>query len=90
MDRMQPDNPLADVMRSRRAQLPQRIEAIAAEVRDEPGRDRPRRQRQRAPQPVALPENVSLRQLLGSRAAVRKAIILSEIIGPPKALRQDD
>ncbi len=30
------------------------------------------------------------RRLLGSRAAVRQAILLAEVLGPPKALRRAD
>ncbi|HUG13738.1 MAG TPA: hypothetical protein VMM78_01870 [Thermomicrobiales bacterium] len=91
MDRQLASNPLADVARSRRNPPRQVIESIAPENVAERREESPRRRRPR-PQAraAAVVAEIPLKQLLSSRAALRRAIILSEIIGPPKALRRDD
>ena len=44
---------------------------------------------ERAPVP-RRPDTHRRRRLLGSRAAVRQAILLAEVLGPPRALRRTD
>ena len=44
---------------------------------------------ERAPAPRRT-DTPSLRRLLGSRAAVRRAILLAEVLAPPRALRRAD
>jgi hypothetical protein len=90
MDRLSPDNPLADVTRTRPVARPDRLEPASEQIQDE---SRRRRTRRRLPLPVAVAahgKDITLSDMLGSRSGLRRAIILSEIVGPPKALRQDE
>lgn len=90
MDRMSPDNPLADVTRSRPGVRTERTDVAPDPERGDLPRRRPRRLPQHASIETAAQQGVNLRGMLGSRDALRQAIILAEIVGPPKALRQDD
>ena len=40
--------------------------------------------------PVPRPRPLDLRAMLGSRAGLRQAFLLQEILGPPRALRAPD
>ena len=44
----------------------------------------------RPPASRPLPERQALRRTLSARHSLRQAILLSEILGPPKALRKPD
>ncbi|MGH2355384.1 MAG: hypothetical protein ACRDJN_27560 [Chloroflexota bacterium] len=50
--------------------------------------DRRRTAPAQAPEGAAPPAGRGLQRLLGSRRALRQAILLQEILGPPKALRR--
>jgi len=92
MDSRRRDNPLANVARSRRQPALRVNEFVPPEILEGRHPERPLPQR---PVPPARPvtvavADVSLKDLLSSRAALRRAMILSEIVGPPKALRRDE
>jgi hypothetical protein len=89
------DNTLADEARRRVTRPPQRLEERREELRDEivdelDRQRRPRRQPAAARDVQIAVTHVSLRDFLHTREAVRRAIVLHEIIGPPRALRGED
>lgn len=48
------------------------------------------RRRERAPAPPPLRADRSIRSQLRSKAGVRRALVLNEILGPPKSMSNDD
>jgi hypothetical protein len=70
----------------------ERYTARSREERIEPERERKREVRPAPtpPAPVSRDATASgVRRLLGSRETLRQAILLQEILGPPKALREE-
>jgi hypothetical protein len=92
MQPLRTDNTLRDEARKRVDRAPRRIEDFRDETQDEITRfARPRRREPEAAREVQIAvAHVSLRDFLHSRDAVRRAIVLHEIIGPPRALREDE
>lgn len=99
MDRFQPDNPLADLLRSMRNPQPVRVEMPPSEARRERERAR-EREREPEPEPPrrrpvaplsasARMDAITLREMLSTRTGLRRSFILTEVLGPPKALRRE-
>lgn len=89
MDSQRPANPLADVARSRRNPQQIRIEAPPSEVSSASEEARPRRRARPRPVVTVTADAITLREMLASRNGLRRAFLLTEILGPPKALRRD-
>lgn len=95
MNTRRTDETLASAARATGAQV-RRPDPLRGALREAIGDEigRPERDHRPAPEAAADPDTrgtrvATIREMLASRSALRQAIILTEILGPPKSLRRD-